>query len=188
MSNMRYDLFVSQHDWRHWTQELRGHLSILFSESPNELIHTQGMAFMSRSPSIPKEQEPQDDEMSRRTTSPPSIFSRSADTSKMAGRTLAPGSACTIASSPIMFNPPGPLSPSGFFSPVVHSWWPSFLSQRSALDTSDLTNEQAELHGNEIPQEELQWTDLAARDDKVHQGSIPLTDEYFDALDPSIVW
>lgn len=187
MSNVRYALFVSQRAWRDWTQELRAHLSTLFAESTNGLLDTQG-AFVSRSPSISEEQEPQDDEMSQRTTSSPNIISRSVDTSEMAGRTLAPGSACTISNSPIMVNSQGPLSPSGFFSPVVHSWWPSFLSQRSVLDESDLTNEQAELHGNEIPQEELQWTGVAERDIKVHQGPIPLTDEYLDALDPSIVW
>lgn len=188
-SNMRYHMMVSPDEWRDWTQEIRAHLSILSAESSSEAIDAHDVAPSAQNVFIPADQDFLDDMRPRDISiskSPPALTRAS----ELAGKTprAIPGSACRLASPPAILNPGGPLSPSRFFSPVVHSWWPSFMTQQSTLDTTNLIREQAELYSNEIPEEDLQWIDVAARDAKVHQGHISLTDEYFDALDPSIVW
>ncbi|KAK9774323.1 putative Clr5 domain-containing protein [Seiridium cardinale] len=189
LSNLRYDMYVSETQWRDWTTEvmqLRAKISMTVEHDPGSLQHptrvtSSGGGSDYATPSgglLPVEARNHE---SRGHMGPPSSPRASVSGAVPARR--QPPRLPTRPTTPFI-----PMSPSMFFSPQIHEFLtPSFMKDLST--TTLAKSSTTDLMANEIAAQNLEWRHIgAAGERKTQRGNMPMAARILESPDWSPVW
>ncbi|KAM0820851.1 putative Clr5 domain-containing protein [Seiridium cardinale] len=187
--NLRYDMCVSETQWRDWTTEvmqLRAKISMTVEHDPGSLQHptrvtSSGEGSDYATPSgdlLPVEARNHE---SRGHMGPPS-----SPRASVSGAVPARGQTPRLPTRPT--TPFIPMSPSMFFSPQIHEFLtPSFMKDLST--TTLAKSSTTDLMANEIASENLEWRHIgAAGERKTQRGNMPMAARILESPDWSPVW